>query len=344
MTVDYLHRLILDGVEKMNGERTLAGFYHVLKGKKSAQSIQDERLFSLQHVFALFPHLSREELQRHFHDLKRLGWVQGDEPSPRITEAGIKILDTFRQEGDRLRYYQGRYLSAIANTFWKRLVLVVQSLSHLLHHHSQFIPVVQDDDVFRFVKRFLPKRREDRLRVAEQIYHELESLLSQLRDVEACFFVRRLSGYRRVGYTVEQIADDFHLDRYEALAMFQNTLHYLVQHIQPHHVLYGLLDRSSSPVTKSTSKTLHLYRRGLSIDEIATYRQLKRSTIEDHLVELAMHDLTFSIDPFVPKETQQEIVEEINRLKTRKLKAIKESVSEHVTYFQIRLVLVRNEG
>ena len=54
----------------------------------------------------------------------------------------------------------------------------------------------------------------------------------------------------------------------------------------------------STYLTDSSVKTKQLFDRGMSIDEIATARKLKRSTIEDHFVEMSINDPQFPLSQF----------------------------------------------
>lgn len=94
-------------------------------------------------------------------------------------------------------------------------------------------------------------------------------------------------------------------------------------------------------LTTSTHKTLELVQKGFSIDQIAHIRSLKKATIEDHIVELSIHEPSFSIEPYVSSEEQQAIHEIAFQLQTNKLKLIKENLEHPFTYFQIRLALTR---
>ncbi len=51
MELTFLQTMILFCLQKINGERTIYSIYHLLKGKKSSQTIQDTHLFHLQPLF-----------------------------------------------------------------------------------------------------------------------------------------------------------------------------------------------------------------------------------------------------------------------------------------------------
>ena len=106
-------------------------------------------------------------------------------------------------------------------------------------------------------------------------------------------------------------------------------------------ILASFLDQSPKvPLTLSTEKTFALLKQGYSVIDIMTIRRLKKSTIEDHLVELALHIKGFSIDRYVPMEKQQQIKNTAITLNTKQLKEIRNAVQE-ADYFEIRLVLAK---
>ena len=53
-------------------------------------------------------------------------------------------------------------------------------------------------------------------------------------------------------------------------------------------------------------KTYNFWRQGRSLEEIATIRNLKVATIEDHFVEIALREKDFSIEMFMEKEKDRQ--------------------------------------
>ena len=91
-------------------------------------------------------------------------------------------------------------------------------------------------------------------------------------------------------------------------------------------------------------KTYNFWRQGRSLEEIATIRNLKVATIEDHFVEIALREKDFSIEMFMEKEKIDKVIKVIEALQTRKLRVLKQAVGEDISYFEVRLVLARMEG
>jgi uncharacterized protein YpbB len=46
-------------LQRLKEERTIYGVYHLLKGKKSAQTIQDGQIYGLSFLFQSFPYLKK---------------------------------------------------------------------------------------------------------------------------------------------------------------------------------------------------------------------------------------------------------------------------------------------
>ena len=47
------------------------------------------------------------------------------------------------------------YYGELGETFWKRLSLIIQTISNLQQNNTKFIPIQQDTEIMMWVKRFL---------------------------------------------------------------------------------------------------------------------------------------------------------------------------------------------
>jgi ATP-dependent DNA helicase RecQ len=90
---------------------------------------------------------------------------------------------------------------------------------------------------------------------------------------------------------------------------------------------------------KTAFQTLALYRQGFSVVEIATQRGLVTNTIESHLEECLRAGLPVDISKLVSAEARARIEQAIDEHGTEKLKPIRESLPEDITYNQIRFVV-----
>ena len=61
--MSYIESIILNCLKQLNGERTIYSIYHLLKGKKTSQTIQDAHLFEITHYFGVYQWFTREDLE-----------------------------------------------------------------------------------------------------------------------------------------------------------------------------------------------------------------------------------------------------------------------------------------
>jgi uncharacterized protein YpbB len=174
---------------------------------------------------------------------------------------------------------------------------------------------------------------------------ELHALLETSEmEIDPTVLVARLSGYQSIGLTEMQTIDLLGLDENSYRFQFQALLHCLLRSIEMNPSAYPLLARIAvtdelHQLTASTKKTYELLTKGKGIAEIGQIRRLKESTIQDHIVEIALFIHTFNIDRFVDKPLQEQIKEAIQKASSKQLRKIREIIE--VDYFQIRLVIAK---
>lgn len=86
------------------------------------------------------------------------------------------------------------------------------------------------------------------------------------------------------------------------------------------------------------AETLRLFRKGLSLPEIARRRQLAEGTVGDHLARLIGYGLV-DVAQVVPAARRQRIEEAIERVGARSLRKIREALGQGFDYTEIRCVL-----
>ncbi|MHC1576047.1 MAG: DNA helicase RecQ [Methanosarcinaceae archaeon] len=94
----------------------------------------------------------------------------------------------------------------------------------------------------------------------------------------------------------------------------------------------------STALSSSFTKTMDLYKQGLTISEIAEVRGLVVSTIESHIEKLILAGEITSIDDIVDKNDQQEIEEAISIIGSKLLKPLKEHLGDEYSYSMIKIV------
>lgn len=345
MKSGYASFLMLFCLHRFNGERSLSAIYHLFSGKKSSQTLQDSKWFQLERFFGTWKEATLNDIEALAEQLLENGLI-----SPVQNRSYVLTEEGRRQFNEQMRqaffpvHLNGWRYHASEKWFWYRLSLLVQTLSNVLHR-TRFEPIHRHEETFIWVKQYLLSQRKTARELAQTLYEEIYDILSSVSEEEATVFVLRLTSFERIGWTNEQIASLLQKDPVYVHFQFQNVLHYMMATAEAKQpsVLYELMHDLSLPIplTFSTRKTYEWLLRGKSIEEIAKLRRLKRSTIEDHVVEIAANIPQFSIWPFVSEKKAEKIMETVRKLRTRKLKVIRDAIADDVSYFEIRLVLAK---
>lgn len=341
--------VVLYCLSKFNGERSVNGIYHLLQGKKSSQTIQDAKLFKLEVFFQAMPDITKKDIDDIVFELETSDCIlMTNKDTYILTKKGYFYLKEASKIYPIPDYVNGWRYHKQAIVFWQRFTLSVQALSFLIHEPSSFLPVINDEETQLWVKRYL-KTIRNRFANSKLLYSEYLDLLKQIPELHAEIFVLHLSGFHRIGYTFEQISHLLQVDKDYIFILFQSVLHFMIEKIENnpdrYHQLSQFLEESQTSVTltQSAQKTYQLLNQRKSITEIALIRNLKESTIEDHIVEIASEIKELDIQPYIEPEWQEKILQTIYALQTRRLKPIRSALSDQVSYFQIRLMLGRME-
>jgi uncharacterized protein YpbB len=338
-----IENILLYCLKQLNGERTIYSIYHLLNGKKSSQTLQDAHLFSLKRYFGILESLTRESFDERFNHLLQDKMVEPcGEQRFLLTSKGEDYLLNNAQP----YYLNGWRYQPFTLLVWERLSLLVQVTSNFTFQETKYIPIQKNVEVHNWLKNFLKSSSAPKHELGKILFLELVEILEQARDVNPEVLIFRLTGYKQIGRTSSQIAKKLNIDSIHYHLEFINSIHCLLFFIEGNpsrfKVLSSLLanlDQNDS-LTLSARKTLVLLNQGFTAEEIASFRNLKISTIEDHLVEFALNVKDFSINSYVDEDIQLKILEISRQESTRQLKVIRNTLKT-ASYFQIRLVLAK---
>jgi uncharacterized protein YpbB len=334
-------QIILHMVDRLKEERTISAPFHLIRGKRSGQTIQDVKSYHFTKFFALFPRLTKQSYDQIIQQMIHSGWLQVNDMSvPQITEIGKNIL---KQMPDL--HLNGWLYRGNERIFFQRLSLVTQTLSHVKAKDLSFVPLQKDEKIQKWVRQFLHDVSYKKEGFIERYYQELVCAFQSpnLTDLHLTILSHRLSGYQVSGVTWQQLSHVLGIDQMELEIIFQESLHIILDEISINNklVLLPVMSegiKTTTPLTDSAKKTADFYKQGYSFEQITSMRQLKTSTIEDHFVEMAMNDPLFSIRMFFPDEDIQLTIQQIKNHQTKKLRTLKE-VFPAYSYFQLRLLL-----
>lgn len=340
-----LKAVILHSLDQIDGERTVNSIYHLLKGKPSIQTIQDSYLFQLDRFFGLYKQLTTEQFNQSLFPLIEDGMIEEiDKEYYRLTPLGKESKVTVPLEN---YHWKGIKFHRIDQLFLHRLLLMIQVWTNKQKSINRYIPIIDDPQVTNWAKYFYYKKGQHVGNHLYKLYDELVSLLSNGQKIYPELFIDRITTAKSIGLTKEQLA--LKLDQSVATIHLieKSYTHYLLGQVLEFKDRYSLLyefaqdlfEEDKATMTKSAQQTAHYLKQGLMPEAIARRRNLKMTTIYDHIVEIALHDDHFPIENFVSEQVKLAVYAALKRKRSLKLKDIKESVGDKVSYFQIRLVL-----
>lgn len=342
----FKHFFLLYLIDRFNGERSLSGIYHLLRGKRTAQTIQDSVLFHVEPFFHLLDEFKRSDMDRLLSECRLNSWVTSPDDSHfRLSADGRATLLKLKET---CHFPVG--ITFVSNVngekmFWLRLQLLVQTLSELIHHQSAFLPITNKIAVTESIKTLVRTARLDRYQLSEAVFQDLFNSLSECPAIEARILVRQLSGFRKNGLTLGQLSYDVDRDPYEIHCLFKSCLrrmlHGAAEEPDSFPWLARLLPKRSGALSASADSTRRYLKQCLTLAEIAQKRQLAIGTIEDHVVEIALKVPEFDVGGFVSDDIYRDVRRMITRLSTRRLKPLKDAIGGRASYFQIRLVLAK---
>lgn len=343
----FFEAILLDCIGRINENRSIAGIYHMITGKKSIQSVQDARIFQLETYYGICPSLSKSYYNSFIDQLMKSGYLISDSDGfCRLTEDGRSYLTKLSLRYP-ISYFNGLRYTGKDSLFQERFYLVFQLISNLQMNERSFIPIVDNPVVTDWIKKVFLKQIKQEVNPAVALHGELSQLLKQFPNLEAELFVNRLTGYRHYGMSLNQLAEKHGLELLDVYFYLTGITHRfltLIQHDQASYPLLYLLtvgNYENKFITKTANETYHLLKHNLTPAIIAQKRNLKLNTIYDHIVEIALYDDEFQIDSYVSRESKETIVDVIRTYKTYKLKTIKSNCPPSIDYFQIRLVIAK---
>ncbi|WP_163537680.1 helix-turn-helix domain-containing protein [Gracilibacillus sp. YIM 98692] len=336
--------ILLNCISKLNGERTVYNIYHLLTGKKSTQTIQDSFAYQLTEYFGIYPALKRSDFQIEVDKLDQLDYIDFNKNGyVLVTSEGNEILA--HHQKDFLQYhFQGMDHSKEVLIFANSLILFIQTCTHIAADQRSFIPIIDEQEIQKHVKNIWRNIPDEPATLLNQLYKELLMLLDNFSTSHIHMFLDRLTSVQKIGSTYEQLAQQYHLSKHDTYCVFMNIVYFIYMQLKKganYRVLKLLMPQreKATRLTASAKNTFLLLKKGYTINQIAVMRQLRVNTIQDHIVEIAYVDREVDWSVFVSEMTRQSIINTTSNLQTNKLKEIKQSLPEEISYFQIKLAL-----
>lgn len=344
----YFDSLLLYCQKQIHTNRSSSAIYRLLKGFKAIQTLQDAKLFQVQQFYGVYPNLTQKHYDEKIKQLVKQKLLTVDEKSPkqmiRLTDRGDVKLQEYRHLL-HFKLLNGMAYYKIDKLFQQRLLLLIQTLLNARMNHFNFIPIIDSRSITEWVRTFYYQTKDNHDNIHLRLYEELIELLGFLPDQWAGIFVDRITSYQTYGLNTFQLANKYQLATEDIPIIEKAIIHYMLTAInrdkQSFPILISFMKQQEEhmPLTLSAKKTHLLLKQGYSLEEIARLRRLRKSTIEDHIIEIALNDVTFPYEIYLSETAIKEIKWAVNETKGYKLRDIKEKLHDDISYFQIRLYL-----
>ena len=198
--------IVLDILSSMKGERSPSAVYHLLKGKRSSQTIQDAGLFAVSKYFGFCSALSRAGgSQRSTIEAGVFGQRKAESGAYTVTEKEKRNLPAFCPLSVAPPFSRRLLSGGSQSDVGKDVAFDPSALQQALPRTRVFADR-KDYQIQNWVKQYL--RNRNAAETAAQFHQELKEKLSVLNhDEQAAIFVHSLTSRTKAGYTFRQLSE-----------------------------------------------------------------------------------------------------------------------------------------
>jgi len=338
--------LLIALLHTIKSNRSPAAIYHVLTGKKSSQTIQDLHVFQLHAYYRLLPNLTRQAFDEEINAIVDQGLMMRVNKKDYILTEEAEAYLTTKTSLDAYFHSLTKVVDDTAkHIFTERLYLTIQTFTYRVMNERGFIPMTDDVPIQAFVKQYYQAHKQQLSDWLRACYNHLYEVLSTYPETDRHIFLDRLSTYKHSGQSLQQLIDHYELNEADVrltLALIERDL--FIRSQQEQTCFSDLLPADDTKprrpllMTRSAQKTHQLVMKGYDIDALIQIRQLKRGTIEDHLVEICTLADHFKLTDYVTEEKIAHIEAYLSTRQTQKLGEIKRHLPADISYLDLRLV------
>lgn len=333
----FLLERVLEMCQILDGERSKMGIKNILTGKRNHQTWSDLYFYQLHKYYRFFLNEDESIINEIFSELQQLGMIFLQENEVvRMTIRGENYL--LDHQADREIFIRDGRILRIMEEYWSFLHLLIQTLSNLLVQKNRFLPVVREAAIQTQVKNWITQYGvKDG---ARGLYSELQLLLTSMPHELCDLIVLRLSGEHRIGLTMNQLSKLLQKTYWENKWNWESALNQLYVRINAYQFEYlpSFINKNDLLLSNSCKETYALLREHKSIAEMSKIRNLKESTIMDHIIEIALQTSDHDFSNFITDDEIKEVRNCFERLGSMRIKSYK-LLLPNFTYFQIRLAL-----
>lgn len=295
---------------KQGDKIKVSTLFHLLRGKRTVSVLMNGFLFDNLAYFCLFPDIEEKLFYKQLQQLikEELLTFSKETAEAQITTKGIECLF---KNADTITYHtahlNGYKYAKTEEEMWRLLQFLVQVTSHLSYRDKQYIPLEASPRYQWKVKALISKLNKEIL--GSNMKSEWSSVFSQLSEGEANFIAQQFSGYRLNGKAEQQLLSD--TSDFKRVLYRKNVYHHLFSRIEslPDDAIIreALKEDLEKNQNQSMLRTRELWQSGRSLSEITQVRQMKPSTVNDHILELAISTDSVDFESLIPLDDKKRL-------------------------------------
>lgn len=228
------------------------------------------------------------------------------------------------------------------NPLWGRYIFVNQIVSEYRHQNVQYTPYLNTLVEQQETKRWLKKHGPSLETFSDKWIPEVFQFMTFLSDEQANIGARLLVGHQQTGQTRRQLRDSLRFSDNQLTILLHHTIEELIHYSKNHSpLLWDLVQtvhkENDYGLSTSTYQTQKMLEDGKSIRQISQMRQLKESTIKEHILEMVLVNHWEGYKSLIPS-TDYHIIHDM--FERRPSLVYSEAKSEHhqLDFFWFRLI------
>lgn len=263
---------------------------NILKNKRTVANLFWGQTYGILPWLGADKHLVRADYEGQLRQYRKRGWMNPDLEMLQLTQGGQQAKQEFISSHYQPHFFKWYWVTNPEH-LERRTLLAIQALSELASHNQRYAPLTTSIDDTNVVRNWL-LRSDRRLirRVAEESL-QFGNYLAQSDERLAEVFASEMVGHNISGEPAQREAtiinvsdDELEVMRRDIWLAFGAWC--LKRSSNFSTLVKPLLNRS--PLSRSAQQTLTAYNRGQSVTTIVNRRNLKLSTVREHLIAAAI--------------------------------------------------------
>ena len=345
----YLDYLFLD-IFSMKEPRKTNSLYHILSGKRTVSVMLQAIRYQLAPYYGLLGKLKRDSFENKLNYFEQVGLLTSTTDGLLLTQTGQNLCQDFFRDHTRIIESGQMRHALILPQFKSRFLFLIQVSSESAHKNNHYVPLQLRLTEQSWLKSYIKEQQLEKDVLAKKLGHELLRLLEEVEGLQEGLFVCQFEGNKITRKTANQLSLLTGLEETEILMAWHQDWLRLMDVISLKEYSFPLLSHIYQQLSlegrlcpPSTRDTYVLWMAGHPLDRIAYMRDLKASTINDHLSEIAILYRHFPFDKILTAEMMTFVAQ----ANSEGLALDHQAIQSHfpkISFFENRLMQIMNGG